>query len=915
VAFDPSTAVKAKKPNPATNVGYVDQNGNPFSGTSTPVAGGFAPVVTPKAANDYNTPTFGTVPGPYDALRASLKAQNPGIPASFIDDEVDNLNSGRTRQKNGASGANPNDINGVSTIIQTEWRSETDRARYQKTDADAAASQKQGDIIAGATTANNKITATQQQAQGTNWATNVQPALNASTAAVGNQQTVDAAQQKRIDDATSVYNDTIAGNQAARMSDIGSTNSYLTGLANDYQGYTTGINNSNSQFASQFLPTATNANNANSDLVSSLFGATNSTNAANSQLGQQISQAASSANANQTGLFNTLSGQAAGINSNQTGLYNTLAGQASGINNNQTQLFNDLSSQAAMSNSQLNAANSQFQGQLSDLNSQQEASRVALHGQLTDLSNAQSDSDMRLRQQLQEQSLEASNNASQFGSQIGGLSDEQTRNNTYYQGQLSELNGLDRDSLTRYMSETDPLMAAQVAQGSDPQDVANMQDVVGKYKELSNPQVTAQERLVAELARRKFEGDDQSNREALMQQLKGRGLQSGGLTIAGLQSANQQTSNDRQLAEMGLNANAQQRAMQGMAGYADSSSALRNADDAMRNFQDQYAQNDAVRRGNLSGQRQAANLATNAQIGDRDTAGFNANTTTTNNNTQRAGMVFDANRNTLNDNTNRSGMAFDADTATYNANTQRAGMGFDADTASYNANTNRDALGFDATRNTVNDNYNRDQSVFNAGTTTNEDNFTRDQGVFNAGTTTNEDNFTRDQGVFNAGTQTNQDNYFRTSNAATLNEGFNQDNLGNTQFATTTATGVNNDNAARTRTALQDNIGTNQTNLLNQSGATGLLGTTAIGNSSRTQGGLDKGDTTASSTLDSIGKAATNAQSNAAGETSSAQGNASTQTAGATTFNNLGQTSADQQKADVDKWLELNGLNMATKAV
>lgn len=808
MAIDLSKATKATKP--ADRATYTGAStANPFAGMSTTVGGGFAPVVTAKPLNDYTTPTFATVPGPYDALRDKLKADNPGIPASFIDDEVDNFNKNRTRAGTTFSGTmDPNDPQVeqyLSRQVQNEWGQEGDRQRYISTDAQAKATQQQGNIIGGVNRASNSITQGEQKAVGDFWDQNVTPAIQGATKAAGAQVSGDRDAEAALAGLTGQYATDINGIESQRMAGIGSTNQQLTDLANEFRGATDATNASNSQFASQFLPNATNANNLNSALAGGLWDATNSTNAANLQLGQQLTQAANDTNANQTGLFNQLSGQAADINANQTGLYNTLAGQASSINDNQTQLFNQLAAQAAASNQALNSANDTFQGQLQDLNARQDQA------------------------------------------------------NALFQGQLGELNSMDRSSLARYMGETDPLMAAMHAQGSDPEDVARQKDVINRYEELSHPQVTDQERLVAELARRKFESDDQSNREALMQQLRGRGLQSGGLVIAGLQSANQQTANDRQLAELGLNAQAQQRAMQGMAGYSDSSNVLRNADDAMRNFQDQYAQNDATRRQNLAGQRETINLAETNQETGRDTTGFNAATTTNNN------------------------------------------------------NTTRDSLGFDANRNTINDNYGRDESVFNAGTTTNNNNWTRDQGVFDAGTTTNNNNWTRDQGVFNAGTQTNEDNFGRTDTANQRNFDINQKNLGNTQFATTTNIGVNDTNAERTRQGLLDNIDTNQKNLGNTGLGIGTQMQTVSGNDTRTQAGLDKGEAAKGTVLTAQELPITTHINDLGNEAGTAQGLAGTMSGIGSTFANVQGGMSDEQRKALEDMLERYGYQSGTE--
>jgi hypothetical protein len=808
MAIDLSKATKKAPVNASTLQTHA--NGGGFSGMSTPTGGGFAPTITAKPLNDYTTPTFATVPGPYDVLREKLKAANPGIPASFIDDEVDNFNKNRTRGGTTFSGtmdpSDPQVAQYLGQQIQNEWGQEGDKSRYISTDAEAKATQEQGNVIGGINRASNQITQGEQQAVGNFWDKNVTPALQGATKAAGAQVSGDRDAEAALAGLTGQYATDINGLEGQRMAGISDTNNQLTDLANEFRGATDATSANNSQWASTLLPTAQEYNAKNDALAENLWNQTNSTNSANSALGQQITQAALDTNANQTGLFNQLSGQASDINANQTGLFNTLSGQASSINDNQTQLFNELAAQAASSNQALSAANDTFQGQLQDLNQRQDQA------------------------------------------------------NDLFQGQLGELNGLDRSSLSRYMGETDPLMAAMHAQGSDPADVARQQDVINRYEELSHPQVTDQERLVAELARRKFESDDQSNRQALMQQLRGRGLQSGGLVVAGLQSANQQTANDRQIAELGLNAQAQQRAMQGMAGYSDSSNVLRNADDAMRNFQDQYAQNDATRRQNLAGQRETINLAETNQETGRDTTGFNAATTTNNN------------------------------------------------------NTTRDSLGFDANRGTIADNYGRDESVFNAGTTTNNNNWTRDQGVFDAGTTTNNNNWSRDQGVFNAGTQTNEDNFGRTDTANRRNLDINQDNIGNTQFATTTQVGINDKDADRLRHVALDNVDINQTNLGNKGLGIGTQMQTVSGNNTRTQAGIDKGETASGDVLTARELPITTHIGNLNTEAGTAQGLAGTMTSAGSTFSNVQGGMSDESRKALEDMLARYGYQGATAA-
>lgn len=184
--------------------------------------------------------------------------------------------------------------------------------------------------------------------------------------------------------------------------------------------------------------------------------------------------------------------------------------------------------------------------------------------------------------------------------------------------QLNGLNEEDRAGYMKYLQETNPLLAAQVAQGSSDEFVGNQKDVLQQYKDRSSPEITAQERLIGELARRKFENDDKSSRDAQFREMQMRGLNSGGQQIAAQQANRQQLSQDRLLSELGLSANAVGRSERMLGGQATVADSLRNADDKMRNFQDTYAQNDAIRRAGVSLDRAQEGRATTGARGDRN---------------------------------------------------------------------------------------------------------------------------------------------------------------------------------------------------------------------------------------------------------------------------------------------------------
>lgn len=201
-------------------------------------------------------------------------------------------------------------------------------------------------------------------------------------------------------------------------------------------------------------------------------------------------------------------------------------------------------------------------------------------------------------------------------------------------GTYAGLNASDLAANQQYQTETNPLMQALQARGYGPDVLADAEglgaqrDVMQRYKDLSSPEMTAQERYLGEIARRNFESQDRSNREAVMQDLSQRGLQSGTLQIANNLAAQERLGQDRTLAELGMQANAVGRSMQALQGYGGQANALRSANDAInmfnkeqsqvtQRFQDQYAADEAKRVGELAGKRMQGTIDTNKGIGVR----------------------------------------------------------------------------------------------------------------------------------------------------------------------------------------------------------------------------------------------------------------------------------------------------------
>lgn len=114
---------------------------------------------------------------------------------------------------------------------------------------------------------------------------------------------------------------------------------------------------------------------------------------------------------------------------------------------------------------------------------------------------------------------------------------------------------------------------ADLRNGGDEQ-----REVLEKFKGLSDPEVTAKERFLSELARREFEAGDRSSRAAVSESLANRGLRSGGQQNALTASTRSQLSQDRLLKELGIQAQAVDRSMQALGGWGNAANSLRAGD-------------------------------------------------------------------------------------------------------------------------------------------------------------------------------------------------------------------------------------------------------------------------------------------------------------------------------------------------
>lgn len=133
----------------------------------------------------------------------------------------------------------------------------------------------------------------------------------------------------------------------------------------------------------------------------------------------------------------------------------------------------------------------------------------------------------------------------------------------------------------------------------------DQREVLEKYKALSNPEVTAQERYLAEIARRSFEAQDKGSREAVLSDQSARGVRSGASEIASALGNQERFGQDRTLAELGLQSNAVGRSMQALGGWQQSADSLRAA---QQNGLAMYTQaNNALRAAQQNGMGMAAN--------------------------------------------------------------------------------------------------------------------------------------------------------------------------------------------------------------------------------------------------------------------------------------------------------------------
>lgn len=334
----------------------------------------------------------------------------------------------------------------------------------------------------------------------------------------------------------------------------------------------------------------------------------------------------------------------------------------------------------------------------------------------------------------------------------------------------------------------------------DPEAYAALTDARNQYKGLTTPEVTDAERLIWEQARLNQEQTDRANRTAVNSQLRQRGLSGAGQQIAGSALASQTNSENALLTSLSANANAVQRAMAALGGYADVSSQMNNQANALG------SQNQGTRLGalnNLTGiASNIENANANRQLSATGQAAGLYESNAQNNNNRRADGTYQAGQlasNMRSQSFNESysrGQAADA-TAQFN---RVQSIGVDEYNGQFAmADANRRA--------------NLAQSYAQTGIQTNQINAGNDANMFNAGTATNATTFGRNQGVLQAQDTTNSriNQLAQQQTNARLQAGYGQIGLNDAAFGRNSnqiGAGMGlNQQAADAYTGLQQGMG------------------------------------------------------------------------------------------------------------
>jgi hypothetical protein len=110
---------------------------------------------------------------------------------------------------------------------------------------------------------------------------------------------------------------------------------------------------------------------------------------------------------------------------------------------------------------------------------------------------------------------------------------------------------------------------------ADKRDIKAQRNALGKLEALTDPEVTAKEQYLKEVARQQQERDMRSYMDAQLSNLEARGARSGGAEIAALLGGQQMTGNNRMMQDLATNAGAVDRSMRALEGYGNLATTMR----------------------------------------------------------------------------------------------------------------------------------------------------------------------------------------------------------------------------------------------------------------------------------------------------------------------------------------------------
>jgi hypothetical protein len=341
----------------------------------------------------------------------------------------------------------------------------------------------------------------------------------------------------------------------------------------------------------------------------------------------------------------------------------------------------------------------------------------------------------------------------------------------------------------------------------DPAAYAAAVDARNQLQALTNPQVTAQEKLMYELSRQQQEQDERGTREALQTDAQRRGVSGVGTEIARSALGAQQTSRNRMLQDMQANSQAQARAMQALQGYGTISTNM-------------TAQANQIAGANQQTQMNALGQYTGIHANSASVLGqLGANNATQNANRQLAAQqaAYDAYATLRAQGFSEEyarGQAYDA-MANANANRQLGAMQSQGQMAN-NMRQEGDAMS------RYNQGQRQQQSQFSDSYAANRQDaaYGRQVDVFNGGNTVGR-NFMTDQGnLFNATTGVADSNFNTINSSVNTQAGLNGQWLGAQQTTDGQALGALGAKAG----IIQTQLGNNQTRAANNT----TFGTNAV---------------------------------------------------------------------------------------